>query len=42
MLEVVYDLDKYEFRIFTFNRDIYKIILFKSEANILYVPLSIF
>ena len=36
----VYDLDKDWFRIFTLERDIYLIVLFKCEKIISYVPLG--
>ena len=40
IIDIVYDLDKDWFRIFTLERDIYEIVLFKSENIISYVPLG--
>ena len=34
MIDYVYDLDKVKFRIFTFDRNIYSIVLFKCESSI--------
>ena len=40
IIDIVYDLDKDWFRIFTLERDIYKIVLFKCEKTTSYVPLG--
>ena len=39
IIDIVYDLDKDWFRIFTLEMDIYLIVLFKFETIIFYVPL---
>ena len=36
----IYDLDKDWFRIYTLERDIYKIVLLKCETITFYVPLG--
>ena len=40
IIDIVYDLDNDWFRIFTLERDIYQIKLFKCEPIIFYVPLG--
>ena len=39
-MDVIYDLDKDWFRIFTLDRNNYLIVLFKCEAIEFYIPLS--
>ena len=42
MIDIGYDLDMEKFRIFTFNRNIYKCVPFKCQTITFCVPLSIF
>ena len=38
IMDIPYDLDKDQFRILIFDRNIYKIVFFKYETIILYIP----
>ena len=40
IMDIVYDLGKNKLRIFTFDRNIHYIVLFKYETIIFYVPLG--